>query len=135
MEQEKSAQCTVHRKSIQATSVFLLLLPIAYCLLPPPAYAQVPIGQKFGAPLWEITQVGSLVSTVVSNAYILAGILFLVLFIWGGLNVIGSAGSSDPQQAAKGWKIITAAGVGFLIIFASYWIIKIIGVVTGLRIL
>lgn len=93
------------------------------------------IGDQFGAPFRQITQVGGLVSVLVSNAYILAGVLFLILFIVGGLNVIGSAGSSDPQQAAKGWKIITAAGVGFLIIFASYWIIKIIELITGLKIL
>lgn len=93
------------------------------------------IGQQFGAPLKDIKQTGDLVSVIVSNAYILAGILFLILFIVGGLNVIGSAGSSDPQQAAKGWKIITAAFIGFLIIFVSYWIIKIIELITGLKIL
>lgn len=131
MEQENSAQRTAHRKSI----LFLLLLPITYYLLPSPVYAQVPIGERFGAPFREITDVGGLVSAVVSNLYILAGIVFLVLFIWGGLNVIGSAGNSDPQQAAKGWKIITSAFVGFLIIFTSYWIIKIIELVTGLKIL
>lgn len=95
----------------------------------------VNIGGQFGAPFTDIKDVGGLVSILVSNAYILAGVLFLVLFIWGGLNVIGSAGSSDPQQAAKGWKIITAAFVGFLIIFASYWIIKVIEIITGLKIL
>lgn len=95
----------------------------------------VNIGDRFGAPFKDIKGVGDLVSAIVANLYILAGIVFLILFIWGGLQVIGSAGSSDPQQAAKGWKIITAAFVGFLIIFASYWIIKIIELITGLQIL
>lgn len=93
------------------------------------------IGENFGAPFREITQVGGLVSAIVANAYILAGIIFLILLVVGGITVISSAGNSDPQQAAKGWKIITSAFVGFLIIFASYWIIKIIELITGLKIL
>lgn len=93
------------------------------------------IGENFGAPFREIHQVGGLVSAVVANLYILAGIVFLILLVVGGITVISSAGNSDPQQAAKGWKIISSAFVGFLIIFASYWIIKIIELITGLKIL
>lgn len=95
----------------------------------------VDIGEKFGAPFKDIKQTGDLVSVIVANAYILAGVIFLILLVVGGITVISSAGNSDPQQAAKGWKIISSAFVGFLIIFASYWIIKIIEVITGLKIL
>lgn len=97
--------------------------------------AQVPIGEKFGAPLIKTEDVGNLVSVLIANAYILAGVLFLVLLLIGGFTVMTSAGAGNPEQAAKGWKIISAAFIGFLIIFVSYWIIQLIQLIVGFKIL
>ena len=46
--------------------------------------------------------------------------------------VVTNAGSGNPEGAAKGQKAITAALIGFLIVFASYWIMQIIGKITGI---
>ncbi|MFC1727723.1 hypothetical protein ACFL0Y_04330 [Patescibacteria group bacterium] len=78
---------------------------------------------------------GNLVSTLIANAYILAGIILLFLIVGGGITMIVGAGQSRPESVGKGQKTITAALIGFLIIFASYWIIQIIEVITGLDIL
>ena len=40
----------------------------------------------------------------------------------------------DPKKLSQGQKAITSAVIGFLIIFASYWIIKLVEVITGLNI-
>jgi len=41
---------------------------------------------------------------------------------------------SFSEQTAKGGKTVAAALGGFLIIFLSYWIIRIIEVITGIDI-
>lgn len=99
------------------------------------AIAEVRIGEKFNPPFTELSQTGSLVSAVVSTLYILAGVVLLVLIILGGLGLIMGAGQSDPQKTAQGKKAVTTAVAGFLIIFASYWIIQLIEVSTGVDIL
>ena len=98
----------------------------------------VEIGQEFFGGdyfLREASGVGELVSILVSNALVLAGIIFLFLLVGGGVLMVAGAGRSDPEQAGKGRKAATSAVIGFIIIFASYWIIQIIELVTGIEIL
>ena len=62
-----------------------------------------------------------------------AGIILFLYLIFGGFTIATAAGS--PENADKGKKAITNAIMGFVIIFASYWIIQIIQVLTGIPIL
>lgn len=78
---------------------------------------------------------GALISVILPNVYIAAGIALFFLILFGGISVITGAGQNDPKKAAQGKKAITSALIGFLIIFASYWIIQIIEVITGFKIL
>jgi hypothetical protein len=98
------------------------------------------IGQQFlGTPNPIATKglgsIGYLVSLFINIAFILAGLLFLFLFILGGIGMIGSAGQSDPQKAEQAKKTITSAVIGFVIVFASYWIVQLIGQITGIEII
>lgn len=43
--------------------------------------------------------------------------------------------SGDTHQAEEGKKIVTSAIMGLAVLFASYWIIQIVQVVTGVQIL
>lgn len=94
----------------------------------------VNIGTEF-QPATKFGTLGSLISVVLPNIYILAGIILLVLLLFGGLNLIMAAGGGDSQKAEQGKKAVTAAIVGFLIIFASWWIIQLIETITGIKIL
>ena len=94
----------------------------------------VDIGQEF-APAQKFGTLASILNVIVPNLFILAGVILFILLIGGGLMVVIGAGGGDPNQAGKGQKAITYALVGFLIIFASYWLIKIIEKVTGVPIL
>lgn len=94
----------------------------------------VPIGETYGSPFTNLTDVGSLVSTLLSNAIVVAGVLLLFLLVGGGLAMIMGAGSNNPEQAAAGKKAATAALIGFLIIFGTYWIIQIVQILTGFEI-
>jgi len=76
---------------------------------------------------------GALISIILRNVYMAAGLLLLALLIFGGISIILGAGGGDPKKAGQGQKAATAAVIGFLIIFASYWIIQIIAFITGIE--
>lgn len=90
---------------------------------------------KPGVGIKSLGTLGDIISNVLPNIYVLAGVILFFLMIGGGLVFIVSAGQQNPEGANKGKQAITAALIGFLIIFASYWIIEIIEVVTGVNIL
>ena len=111
--------------------------------------AQVDIGKNFfwkdqGGGVWAglpssnevcFSSISAFISCVLPNVYVFSGIILFVLMVIGGFIVITSAGKGDQEGTKKGQKAITAALIGFLIIFTSYWIIQIIEKVTGLKIL
>lgn len=79
------------------------------------------------------TGVGTLVSSILFNAVVVAGVLLLFLLIFGGFSIMMGAGEQNPQKVAQGQQAATAALVGFVIIFTAYWIMQILGIITGLR--
>lgn len=111
--------------------VFISLFTINYSLFTPSVHAQVNIGTIFNSPIQTF---GQLVSIIISNVYIVAGVILLVLMLFGGLMVIQGAGAGDQQKTGQGKQAFTSAVIGFLIIFASYWIIQIVESITGLEI-
>jgi hypothetical protein len=54
----------------------------------------------------------------------IVGSLSLIMFIYGGFMFLISAGSSETVTKAK--KVIVAAVIGLIIVFASYLIIKFV---------
>lgn len=98
----------------------------------------VDIGKSFlgkGAFLSDVKDIGKLVSIIVSNAIVVAGIILLFLMIFGGISMIAGAGSQNPEQVAKGKQAVTSALIGFIIVFAAYWIVQLIEAITGIQIL
>ena len=95
----------------------------------------VDIGESFGSPFGQTYGLADLVSVILSNAIVVAGIILLFLLIFGGVSMIIGAGQDNPEAAGKGKQAATAAVIGFIIIFAAYWIIQIIETITGLDIL
>jgi len=61
--------------------------------------------------------------------------IILILFVLGGIGVIAGAGGDNPERAQKGKQTITAAAIGFVIVFAAYWIVQLIEFITGISIL
>ncbi|MCX6704293.1 MAG: hypothetical protein NTZ07_02495 [Candidatus Woesebacteria bacterium] len=76
--------------------------------------------------------VGGIVSLFLNAAFVLSGLILLFFFIMGGIGMITSAGQSDPQKAEQAKKTITSAIIGFVIVFTSYWIVKLIGNLLGI---
>jgi len=82
-------------------------------------------------PAKTFPTLGDLVNVLVKNVFVLAGVLLFVLLIFGGLKYIISSGG-DEKAAEQSKNAITAALIGFLIIFAAYWIVEIISfIMTG----
>jgi hypothetical protein len=81
------------------------------------------------APNPSVTTYGILVTTIVRNAFMLAGVISLFLLIFGGFQFIVAGG--DPKQLEKGKAAITGALIGLLLIFGSFWIVQAFGVITG----
>lgn len=121
-------------------SKFIIFLPLLAALLfPLPALADVNLGAQFwlqrdqtvADTFPSITDIIS--KSLLPNALLLAGIILLFILVGGGFTVISSAGNPDKTQ--KGSQAITGAIIGFVVIFAAYWIIQIIEVITGVKIL
>jgi hypothetical protein len=97
-------------------------------------FAQVDIKSVF-APAGTFTNFGSIVSVVVKNSFVLAGIISFILLIIGGLGVIMSAGSGDAKQMEQAKKSITGAVLGLIIVVTSVLIVQVIATLTGSDIL
>lgn len=94
------------------------------------------IGEYFfggGHFLRSLPGVGQLVSALTSNAMVIAGVIFLVLIIIAGFRFISAGG--DPGKIAQAWQVITYAIIGFVVVVASYLIIRVVEAMLGLNLL
>jgi hypothetical protein len=73
---------------------------------------------------------GGIISPLLRIIFPIAGLILLLMLIYGGYNWMLSGG--DPKKAAAAKGIITMALVGFAIIFTAYWLVQIIGSILGL---
>jgi len=94
--------------------------------------AEIDIGGSFG-PAKNFPDIASLFNILLPNIFIVAGIIVLFLFIFGGLSYIAGGGTGDSQKAEKGKKAVTSAVIGLFLIFGAYFIMKIIEYVTGVN--
>ncbi len=68
-----------------------------------------------------------IVNLIVANLFVVAGIILFGLIIMAGFKYL--QGTSEGKEEAK--NLITGAVIGFLVMFAAYWIVQIIQFVTG----
>lgn len=61
----------------------------------------------------------------------LAGIILFVMIVWGGFEMLYGANDSKSYDAAK--SRISAAVIGFFLLFCAYWIAQIMEVVFGVN--
>lgn len=74
-----------------------------------------------------------IISHALPILFVLSGLILFIMFIWGGFEMLTGAANPKSQEAGK--QRITAAVIGFLIIFASYWIAQIVQAIFGISIL
>lgn len=96
----------------------------------------VEIGQGIGQNISNnYPDFATLVTIILKNGLTLAGVILLGLIIFGGVSYIAAAGDGDQKKIAAAQDTLTSALIGFLVVFASYFIIQIVTVITGIQIL
>lgn len=81
----------------------------------------------------EFTDIGSVISALLPYVFVLAGLILFVFLIFGGFELLMSAGNPDKVKSAQGK--ITSAIIGFVIIFIAYWLVQILQVIFGIEVL
>ena len=78
------------------------------------------------------SDVGKLISTILPNIIVLAGVIFFFLILFGGFGmIIGAGHNASPQEAAKAKAALTYGLVGFLLVVSAYFILQMISTATG----
>jgi hypothetical protein len=73
----------------------------------------------------------SMVNLLVRVIFVGVGLILLAMIVVSGLSMI-AGGKSENMEKAK--STMTSAVIGFLVIFAAYWILQIIQIFTGANI-
>jgi len=81
----------------------------------------------------EVDRPLSLISDILPTIYIISGFILFLYMVFGGFLIM--SGGSDSKKTEEGKQALTNAIIGFGLIFASYWIIQIIEIITGIAIL
>ena len=76
---------------------------------------------------------GGIITRLLQFIFPIAGLALFVMIVAGGLQIL--SGASNSKSLQEGQKRVTMAVVGFLILFASYWIAQILEVIFGVKIL
>jgi hypothetical protein len=97
-------------------------------------FAQIPL-QSTSDTFKSFNTFGDLVTVIMKNAFVLASVICLILLIFGGFGVIVGAGGGDTKRMEQARQTITMAVVGLLLVVGSFWIVQIIGKLTGIDLL
>ena len=82
----------------------------------------------------ELSTPGGIISRFLGVfAFPIAGLILFVMLIWGGIEMM--AGSTTSKSIDAGKQRVTTALLGFLLLFASFWIARILEMMFGIKIL
>lgn len=90
-------------------------------------------GEEYYANPEELSTPAGIMNRVLVFAFPIAGLILFVMLLWGGFEMLSGAATKKSLDAGR--QRITAAVVGFLLLFVSFWIVQIIEVVFGVSIL
>jgi len=116
----------------------LILLFLTAGFYPPHSKADTNLqdaffGKNAGA-LVVAGNMGSLLTRLIPNIIMVSGILFFLIIILGGFQLIIYGGQyNSPQRVAQSKNLITYGFIGFLIVASAYFILQIVTAVTGIN--
>lgn len=105
------------KKIIAVLPTMLMIAPAAFAVGTQDITVPKPQGFNF-------TDIGALISSIVSLGLIVAALLVFLYLVWGGIQWITSGGDKAGVESAR--NRITAALIGLVIVAASYAIIRLI---------
>jgi len=77
-------------------------------------------------------KIGDIINALVPYIFALAGLALMMILIWGGFEMMTSAGDPKKMESAK--SKLTNAVIGFIIIFVAYWLVQILEQIFGIKI-
>lgn len=77
--------------------------------------------------------IGNIINTLLPLIFVIAGMGLLIMLISSGFQIMTAV--QDPNRAEEGKQRIVAAFVGFFILFAAYWLIQVLEIIFGFKIL
>mgnify|MGYP006921594272 FL=1 len=81
----------------------------------------------------QLNSLGGIISRILEFIFPIAvGILFVML-IWAGFEMF--AGATNKSSLESGKKRATMAVLGFIVLFASYWLVQLLEAILGVSIL
>lgn len=80
----------------------------------------------------ELSTPGGILSRVLRYAIPIAGLILFVMIVWGGFEMVASSASAKKDA---GRQRITAAVIGFILLFSAYWIAQIVQAAFGIKFL
>lgn len=80
----------------------------------------------------KIDDLGKLISSLLTTAFIIAAVLTFAYLVWGGIDWLTSGGDKTKTENAR--NRITAALVGLAIVAASYAIMKLLETFFGISV-
>ncbi len=84
-----------------------------------------------GLPLLPFQSLGDIVNRAIPYVFAAAGFGLLLMLISSGFSFLTSAG--DTKKLEKARQQLTYALVGFIVIFVSYWVVQIFGIIFGVK--
>lgn len=91
-----------------------------------PGYAGT--GFKF-----ENKKPAAIFSALLPYIYVVAGLILLFILIIGGIGLMTAAGDPKKIEASQGK--ITTGVIGFMIIFVSYFLVQLVELMLGIKVL
>lgn len=74
-----------------------------------------------------------LINRALKYVFPLSGLLLFLMLVWGGFEMLTGVASKKNMDAGK--QRVTAALIGFLLLFIAYWVAQMVEYVTGVTIL
>ena len=88
---------------------------------------------KYSNKAGQLSNPGEIISEILNFAFPLAGIILFLMILFGGLKML--TGATNESKLKEGQQMIVSAIVGFIILFAAYWIASLLEMVFGISIL
>lgn len=92
-----------------------------------------PLKTQGSAQAAALSTPGGIISRALSFAFPIAGMILFVMIVVGGLEIL--AGATNSKSLQSGQQRVTMAILGFMVLFASYWITQILELIFGIAIL
>ena len=130
------------KKMIMFSAIFTLVTTVTIVLPTPTSAAAIDntlkdiessIGLKIGKVSGEDITFGVVLSTLLPYLYVFGGMILFSMLIWGGFEMLAGAQDTKAQEAGK--NRITAAAIGFILLFVSYWLAQLLQFLLGINIL